>query len=301
MKLEQLRIFVAVAEFGSFSSAAVALDCTQSRISHSIAELERELEVRLLLRSHEGSRPTEVGLRVLDKARQMLGLEQDVRNAAGHQEPLEGRVRLSCFRSIGTHLLPYTVEALRAIHPGIVLEIDDSGDRLQVIQAVRERRVDLSIAQLPIGRGLQTETYLQDDYVLALPASLPVEPSFSWDQLDQLPFVRLNCAGADDVLARCRDTGFNASAERTVSNDTTIVAMIARGMGYSILPRLAIFPEPDDIRVIPVPVPARRQFALTGHPDVLQTPRVRAVLRLLRDPRMVAKTAAFQAGILRWS
>src|SRR5689334_13899915 len=126
LKLNQLRMFVAVADHGSFSAAAAELACTQSRISHAIAELERELAVRLLERSHGGSAPTEAGRRVLEKARQMLHLEQGLRDCAGADGALGGTVRVACFRSIGTHLLPYAAEALAAAHPGIVLEIDDS-------------------------------------------------------------------------------------------------------------------------------------------------------------------------------
>jgi DNA-binding transcriptional LysR family regulator len=71
-------------------------------------------------------------------------------------------------------------------------------------------------------------------------------------------------------------------------------------MGYSILPRLATFPEPDEVRVLALPIPARRQFALAGHADTLRSPQVQAVLKVLRDRRMVARTRAFQAGVLRW-
>jgi DNA-binding transcriptional LysR family regulator len=302
MKLNQLRMLVAVADHGSFSAAAAELDCTQSRISHAIAELERELEVRLLQRAHGGSLPTEAGRQVLDKARQMLRLEQDLRASVRPRAALAGRVRVACFRSIGTHLLPYAAEALAARHPGIVLEIDDaSTDRLDVAQAVRERRADLGIAQLPVARELLVQPYLQDDYVLVTPAARRFAEPLGWDQLGDLPFIRLGCSGADEILARCRAAGFTARAERTLSNDTSIAAMVGRGMGYSILPRLATFPEPDEVRVLPLPIPACRQFALAGHADTLRSPEVQAVLRVLRDRRMVAATRAFQAGVLRWS
>jgi DNA-binding transcriptional LysR family regulator len=66
MKLSQLHMLVAVADHGSFSAAAAELGCTQSRISHAIAALERELGTRLLARSRDGSLPTGAGLRVLD-------------------------------------------------------------------------------------------------------------------------------------------------------------------------------------------------------------------------------------------
>jgi DNA-binding transcriptional LysR family regulator len=294
-------MLVAVADHGSFSAAAAELDCTQSRISHAIAELERELGARLLARSHDGSLPTEAGLRVLDKARQMLHLEDSLRACARTDDAIEGRVRVACFRSIGTHLLPYAAEALAARHPGLVLDIDDAcHDRLEVIDALRAGRADVGIAQLPVESGFVVHSYLADDYMLVVPAARRFDVPVTWDQLDGLPFIRLACSGADAILARCRAAGLGASAERTLGNDTSIAAMVARGMGWSILPRLATFPEGDEVQVLPLPIPARRQFALAGSRAAMASRAVRAVLEVLRDRRLLAATRAGRAGILRW-
>jgi DNA-binding transcriptional LysR family regulator len=302
MKLSQLQMLVAVADHGSFSAAAAELDCTQSRISHAIAELERELGTRLLARSHGGSLPTEAGLRVLDKARQMLHLEDSLRASARETASIEGRVRVACFRSIGTHLLPYAAEALATRHPGLVLDIDDGcNDRLEVIDALRAGRADVGIAQLPVEDGFVVHPYVADDYMLVVPAARHFDVPVTWDQLDGLPFIRLGCSGADAILARCRAAGLDAPAARTLGNDTSIAAMVARGMGWSILPRLATFPEDDEVRVLPLPIPARRQFALAGPRAAMASRAVKALLDVLRDRRLLAATRADQAGILHWS
>jgi len=288
-----------VAEYGSFSGAAVELDCTQSSISHAVTQLERELKVRLLERSREGSRPTEAGQRVLDKARQMLRLEDSLRASARMDGAIAGRVRVACFRSIGTHLLPYVAEALAARHPQLVLDIDDScNDRLEVVAALRAGRADIGIAQLPVEDGFVVHPYVADDYVLVVPAARAFTQPVTWDQLEGLPFIRLGCSGADAILARCRTAGLVATAERTLGNDTSIAAMVARGMGWSILPRLATYPEPDEVRVLPLPIPARRQFALAGSREAMRSAPVKAVLDVLRDRRLLAAMRASQAGIL---
>jgi DNA-binding transcriptional LysR family regulator len=300
MKLSQLHMLVAVADHGSFSAAAAELGCTQSRISHAIAELERELGTRLLSRARDGSLPTEAGLRVLDKARRMLRLEDSLR-ASVRADSIEGRVRVACFRSIGTHLLPYAVEALAARHPQLVLDIDDScNDRLEVVAALRASRADVGIVQLPVEDGFVVHPYVADDYVLVVPAARAFTQPVTWDQLDGLPFIRLGCSGADAILARCRAAGLAAGAGRTLGNDTSIAAMVARGMGWSILPRLATYPEPDEVRVLPLPIPAMRQFALAGPCEAMRSARVKAVLDVLRDRRLLAATCAGRAGILHW-
>lgn len=307
MKLNQLKMLVAVAEHGSFSAAAAELGCTQSRISHALAELEGELGVSLLARGRAGSLPTEAGQRVLDKARQMLRLEDSLREAAlaeAGPAGLSGSVRIACFRSIGTHLLPHVVEALAQRHPRLRVEIDDSCEqRADVTAALQDGLAEVGIAQLPLAGTLASSPYLHDDYVLVLPAALalPDAPVPGWPRLGALPFIGLACAGAAEILARCRAAGFGPEpGGRTLSNDTSIAAMVGRGMGYSILPRLAAFPEPPDVRILPLPIPARRQFAIAALPDVMRLPRVRAVVRALRERRLAAVTQAGRAGIIGW-
>ncbi len=301
MKLSQLKMLVAVADHGSFSAAAAELDCTQSRISHAIAELEGELGVALLARGRAGSQPTETGQRVLAKARHMLRLEAGLIDAARAGGGVSGTVRIACFRSIGTHLLPHVVEALARLHPALHIEIDDGcAQRADVVDALHDGAAEIGIAQLPLGAGLASRPYLHDDYVLVLPAALPLAGGPGWPALGELPFIGLNCAGAAEILARCREAGIDLKPGRLLANDTSIAAMVGRGMGYSILPRLSTFPEPQEVKTLPLPIPARRQFAIAARPDTMRTPAVRAVVRVLRDRRLAAGTQAGRAGIIGW-
>lgn len=302
MKLSQLRMLVAVADNGSFSAAAAQLDCTQSRISHAIGELERELGVRLLARGRAGSAPTDAGHRVLDKARQMLRIEASLLHAARDGQALAGRVRIACFRSVGTHLLPHALEALAQEYPGIAIDIDDGCDeRDDVAKAVLQGRADIGIAQLPVDGALAWQPYLYDSYRLVLPASLAVRIDGGWPVVDGLPFIQLACSGAAAVLERCRSAGFAARPNRTLANDTSIAAMVGRGMGFSILPELSVFPQPDEVRTLALPIPARREFVIAALPETMRAPAVKAVVRFLRDKRIVAKTRAYQGGIVDWA
>lgn len=301
MKLSQLKMFVAVADHGSFSAAAAELDCTQSRISHAIAELERALGTRLLTRAREGSAPTDAGHRVLEKARQMLRLESSLLDAARDGCDLAGHVRIACFRSVGTHLLPYALEELAHAYPGLRVDIDDSCEQsVDVTAALRHGRAEIGIVQLPVESEFLSYAYVHDSYMLVVPASLKPSVTHGWPQLEHLPFIELGCAGAATILERCRAAGFSAMRSRTMSNETSVASMVGRGMGYSILPRLATFPEPAEVRTLPLPIPARRQFAIAGLPETLRTPAVKAVLRFIRDKKIVARTRASQAGIIGW-
>jgi DNA-binding transcriptional LysR family regulator len=125
--------------------------------------------------------------------------------------------------------------------------------------------------------------------------------AFSWRQLDGLPLIQLACPGADEVLERCRAAGLAVRSGHRLANDTSIAAMVARGMGFSIMPRLAVFPEPEGVRTLALPLPARRSFALAGDAAAMRRPEVAAVLKILRSRKMVERTKAWQAGVLAWA
>jgi DNA-binding transcriptional LysR family regulator len=299
MKLNQLKLLAAVVDTGSFSAAAARLDCTQSRVSHAIGELERELGVRLLMRARNGSVPTEVGVKVLEKARGMLRLEDSMLELTRDGRELAGVVRIACFRSVGTHLLPHVLQALADDYPGIRIDIADGCDeRNDVTDALQLGRADIGIAQLPVAGDLVWQSYVSDSYRLVVPASCSARDGGGWPVLGDLPFIELACSGAAAILERCRDTGFNPKTSRLLSNDTSIVAMVGRGMGYSILPELSVFPKSEEVRTLALPIPARREFVVAGMPGPMRSPVVRAVVRCLRDKRIVARTRAYQAGIV---
>ncbi|MFZ6745115.1 LysR family transcriptional regulator [Undibacterium sp. JH2W] len=301
LKLNQLEILIAVADTGGFGAAAAELGCTQSRISHAITELEASLGTRLLLRSRSGCQPTDAGHQVLAKARQVQHLVNSMADTTKDDTRVAGRVRIACFRSVATHLLPRALAALASEYPGIRVDIDDScEEREDVAHAVKEGRAEIGIAHLPVDSEFLAHSFVADSYVLLVPASLHLYAPISWEQFKGLPYIQLNCSGALDILERCRAAGFNAELSRTLTTDTSIAAMVRHGVGYSILPRLAVFPTPDGVKIADLPIAAKRQFALIALPDTARTKIVQIVMRFIRNKQFVKESEAFRAGLVDW-
>jgi len=262
--------------------------------------LEACLGARLLTRSRAGCIPTEAGYRIVAKARQVLRLTQGMVDAAQDEAALIGRVRIACFRSVGTHLLPPALAALATEYPGIRVDIDDScEEREEVVRAVMDGRADLGIAHLPVSQALLAHSFAADSYVLVAPASLQIRAPVSWEQFKDLPYIQLNCSGALAILELCRAAGFQAEPSRTLATDTSIAAMVRHGVGYSILPRLAVYPEPHGVRIIDLPISATRQFAVVALPDNARTKTIQTVMRFIRNKQLMKKSDAFRAGLVR--
>lgn len=259
------------------------------------------MATRLLVRSRTGCVPTSAGQRVLAKARLILRLTDSLIDPGEDGAAVIGCVRIACFRSVSTHLLPLSLEALAVEYPGIRVDIDDNcEEREDVVQAVEESRADIGVAQLPIVEGWATRPYVSDSYVLVVPASLPLRAPVSWEQLRDVPYIQLGCSGALAVLRQCREAGFNAEPSRTLTADSSIAAMVRRGLGYSILPRLAVFPKPDGVRIVDLPIPAKRHFALVALPGTAREKAVQIVMNFIRNKRFMTRSDAFRAGLVEW-
>ncbi|NJO50380.1 MAG: LysR family transcriptional regulator, partial [Leptolyngbyaceae cyanobacterium RM2_2_4] len=82
IKLSQLRALIAVADHGNFSEAALYLDVSQSAVSHAIATLESELGVVLLSRGRHGANLTPVGQQIIQYARQVMQMLEQISKEA---------------------------------------------------------------------------------------------------------------------------------------------------------------------------------------------------------------------------
>jgi len=141
MDLARLRIFVAVAEAGSFTAAADRLALTKSAVSHGVASLERELGVQLLLRSTRRLSITEAGEAFLADCRELLAHAARVgERARARQGELSGLLRVTSSIDATALVAPLIAEYV-ARHPAMRVEYLPTD---QLVDLVREN-VDLSL------------------------------------------------------------------------------------------------------------------------------------------------------------
>lgn len=141
IRIDDLQVFVQTAEAGSFSAAARRLDLTPALASSAVQRLERELGLRLLVRSTRSMRLSEEGARYLPHARSVLAAL-----AAGQEALDQGRaeiagpLRLSVPSDLGRQVLLPWLDAFQAEHP-----------RLQLQLRVSDRFTDLFRAAVDAG------------------------------------------------------------------------------------------------------------------------------------------------------
>tara|TARA_A100001011_G_scaffold189422_1_gene197900 strand:+ start:1 stop:891 length:891 start_codon:yes stop_codon:yes gene_type:complete len=141
MDWDKLKIFHAVAEAGSFTSATVILNLSQSAISRQIQSLEEDLKVKLFERHARGLTLTENGEYVYKTAHEVISKLKEVETSLGDQKNKpSGRITITTVRSFGTHWLTPRIQEFMQLHPEMEVEL-----------IFDDKELDLSTRQADIG------------------------------------------------------------------------------------------------------------------------------------------------------
>lgn len=284
MKIETLRSFQVVLSSGTFAAAAKALNLTPSAVSLQMKQLEEFFGRVLFDRSSRKVLPTPFALEAAPALGQAIALLEGLRSP----RPLSaaGLLRLGVIPNVEKSALPPALRMLQVEHPqlAIQLSVEVSGP---LIEAVKSGRIDAALVVRPQAGGstrLQWVDLAREDFVLLAPSKLP--PAKPAAMLQQLPWIRYatSLTGGRIAAAYVRRVcpGVRGSMEM-VSTDA-IVAMVAEGLGVSVVPR----PRRALLQAYPVqlvelgPHAPRRQIALLSRRPQAEDRRLLALEDALR-------------------
>ena len=141
MDWDKLKIFHAVAEAGSFTSATVILNISQSAISRQIQSLEEDLKVKLFERHARGLTLTQNGEYVFKTAHEVISKLKEIETSLGDQKNKPaGKLTITTVRSFGTHWLTPRIQEFMNLNPEIEVEL-----------IFDDKELDLSTRQADIG------------------------------------------------------------------------------------------------------------------------------------------------------
>lgn len=240
------------------------------------------------LKPSYGSQLTPVGEEIVDRARQVLRLMEDIIKQANLAKGLDGgHLRLSTFRSPGTHLLPDVLAAYCRRYPAIAISIREYDDRTEVEEDLRQGRSDIGVTYLPVGAEFKAWELMRDEFVALFPPGFEwADQKLEWAALTSYPLMMAPVGDGCDamVYAHCAKYGLNLHATYQIRSDATIVNMVAKGLGAAISPRLAAEPIPQGVKVYSLPVPLFRviRVAIAILAEALLPPAAFAFLELLK-------------------
>jgi DNA-binding transcriptional LysR family regulator len=121
---KSIETFLWVVTLGSFRGAGQRLNTTQPAISQRIAQLERELGVKLLNRDHRVASPTPSGRQLMVYAEKLIGLRSEMIAAVGDRSATHGVLRLGVAETIVHTWLSRLIQSVNTAYPNLSLEIE---------------------------------------------------------------------------------------------------------------------------------------------------------------------------------
>ena len=192
MDLHQLRLFVALAETGSFSKAAAVCHISQPALWIHMKKLEQEFQIPLLDRLPRGVTLTEAGKLVLDESRKIFALVTEMQTSVGEIAGLKkGKLLIGASTTPGIYILPDALGRFKLKHPQIELDLR-IGNTQHVEEWVSNRELILGIiGEKPERKELTSELYLKDVLVAIVPPDhrLAKQKSISIRTLSGEPFI----------------------------------------------------------------------------------------------------------------
>lgn len=270
MEINQLRAWRSVVATGSVRAAAQSLGYSPSAVSQQVTQLQREARLPLLSKVGRGIEPTPEGIvlaqRIDGVLAELNGLEEFLRTMrAGHSSTLS----IGYFPSIGTTWIPEILSALSTRHREVRIELFVA----ESFDPQRKPRPDLQLLVLPpkspTPDGYTQHLLTEDPFVVAVPTGhelaehsrVPLHDLSDEDWIDN-----------DTPTGTCRQIvldasaalGFQPSFRLQAPDYGSALGLVARGLGISVLPRLATHSLPEGVTTLPIedPAPTRSIYAL---------------------------------------
>lgn len=290
MNLKQLEYFVQVAELGSFSRAAVALDIAQPALSRQVRSLETELRQQLFLRNGRGVALTEAGKRFFDHSVAVLQLVTHAREdlGANRDEPV-GRVTIGLPPSIGRQFTLPLVDRFKKQLSAARLAIVE-GLSTHIVEWVTTGRVDIGLVYNPEAQaGLEITPLLQEPLGLVSHSvknkRRPSEP-LPMKELSRYPLIVPERVHAMRRLLETQAAlaGIKLDIAWEVSSVPSIIDLVCAGYGHAVLTASGVAASPRSKELVmrrliePAPVSVLC-LAISAHKR--PTPLIQHAMRLL--------------------
>ncbi|NBA94014.1 LysR family transcriptional regulator [Pseudomonas sp. R5(2019)] len=245
MELRHLRYFIAVAEELHFGRAAQQLGISQPPLSQQIQALEQEVGARLFERTNRRVALSEAGRLFLEEARQVLAQVDKAADVARRAQLGElGELKIGFTASAPFNSsIPQAIYHFRQQFPAVHLNLQEMSSR-EIAEALVNKTIEVGLMRpLPLPEGLVVSELAREPLMAVLSAQHPLAQGAGGLQLAALadePFVffpRTFGSGLHaQLLSLARQAGFTPHFAQEALEVMTIIALVAAGLGVSVLP-----------------------------------------------------------------
>ncbi|ARB26653.1 LysR family transcriptional regulator [Pseudomonas tolaasii] len=289
--LTDLRLFLAVAEQGSLTKGAEAMNLAIASVSQRISGMESLLGALLLERNSRGVTTTAAGDALVRHARLILAQVDQMRGELrSYGAGLKGRIRLLSNTAGLAAFLPRRLSSFLVAHPDLSVDLYERPST-EIVRAILEGRADLGVVTYTAGlASLQTRMIKQDQLVVAVSKKhhLCKRPSLAFAEVVGEPFVGLSDAALEAYLEeRATRLGLQIHYRIQLRRIEHMAMMVASGIGIAIFSRASVG-DLEGFALTMVPLQdswALRELHLCARDFSTLTPHAGLLARHLMEPK----------------
>lgn len=290
MDSKKLEILLTAADLGSFSKAAEVTGYTQSGLTHMMDSLEKEIGFSLLVRSHSGITLTEQGQKLMPAIRAFLqanaALESQIRTVT---EQKKGNIRIAAYASMALHWMPEILYRFRRECPEITVDLRMVDHTMEPYELLESGKTDVIFASYQPDRACRWVPLYEEPLYAVLPGSYPLNGrgTFPIEEFADKEFIMPYGSFDMEVTAAMRAAEVTAKVHQARVDDETVVRMVGRGLGVSMMGELMIRGGKDGVQCVPITPPVFRHLGMGTDPDVLPCDSIKkltqCVLQFIRE------------------
>jgi DNA-binding transcriptional LysR family regulator len=299
--LNQLQIFVKVAQTLSITKASEELNLTQPAVSIQIKNFQAQFEIPLIEIIGKKIYITDFGKEIATSAEEILDQVYAINyKTSAFKGQLFGKIRVSVV-STGKYVLPYFLSDFLRINPGIEISIDVT-NREKVTESLENNLVDFSL----ISTNLESPNFeyiniLKNEiYMIGNTETSAMNPTFqNKDSKMELPLIfRENGSATRKIMEDYFKNQHIPVLKKIelMSNEAVKQAVLA-GMGYSIMPLIGIKNEITNGKLVIIPMkglPIENEWKLIWHKEKKQSPAANAYMAYLKENKELIRDKYFK-------
>ena len=294
MELRHLRYFCAVAEHGSFTTAARQLNVSQSGVSGQVRDLEKEIGLNLFRRKQREVTLTPEGSVFFREAREiLLRADRAVEVAVRCSQGISGRLTVGLCGPVTAAFLPKLIRNFRKEFPGVTLALRELAPSAQ-IEALVKGHIDIAFTRgisAQARSSIRHELLVREPLVVALPKGHPLasEPTVALRRLAKERLILYFREGApeifDAILVMCKKHKFSPELGATPHSWQAILTMVEADEGVALVPSCVQHLRADDVVFRPLTDKRCEVDAIFAWRPNESSPVTDAFLTLLRAKR----------------
>ncbi|MBA0049931.1 LysR family transcriptional regulator [Streptomyces sp. AJS327] len=295
LSLHRLRMLHELSRRGTMTEAAAALHYTPSAVSQQLAALEREVGLKLLEHVGRRVRLTEIGRVLAQHAAEVLAAEERARIALERaQRSLTADLTVGVLATLAGSLVPPTLALLAERHPGVRVRTRELAPE-ETQSAVRDGDLDLAFVldypdhpDVPVSWDAHVEATLVGVEHLHLVAPQGMLTTPGPVDLADLADHSWVASGTSTEFGRalwtmCRAAGFTPRIAHQMDEQATAMAMVAAGLGVTLVADLGLSLRPSGVEVFRFAKPLRRRVMVLRRAATQDRPSERAFVRAAVD------------------